>query len=168
MENLSNGNRKLDLTVDIVSAFVQNNPTKPEEVSSLVKRVYNDLTELETTKKVKTETTVTQEPQEPEIQNQPVELKPAVPIKKSVTPDYIICLEDGTKLKMLKRHLSKLGMTPKQYREKWNLPADYPMTAPSYAAQRSSIAKKIGLGSKGRGAKEPAKKGKTSAKKKAA
>ena len=77
--------------------------------------------------------------------------QPAVSIKKSVTPDFIVCLEDGKKLKMLKRHLkTAYGMTPSQYRERWGLPADYPMVAPNYAAQRSLLAKKIGLGTKSR------------------
>nr|NIS43971.1 MucR family transcriptional regulator [Desulfuromonadales bacterium] len=76
---------------------------------------------------------------------------PAVPIKKSVTPDYVICLEDGKKLKMLKRHLkTSYDMTPDEYRERWGLPADYPMVAPNYAKQRSRLARKIGLGTKGR------------------
>jgi predicted transcriptional regulator len=80
-----------------------------------------------------------------EVQAEPQ--KPAVPIRKSVTPEYIVCLEDGKKLKMLKRHLrSTYGMTPDEYRTKWNLPPDYPMVAPNYAAQRSEFAKKIGLG----------------------
>jgi predicted transcriptional regulator len=79
--------------------------------------------------------------------------EPAVPIKKSVMPEYIVCLEDGRKLKMLKRHLSTgYGMTPEQYRARWGLPPDYPMVAPNYARQRSSLAKKIGLGRRGRGA----------------
>ena len=83
-----------------------------------------------------------QEPQEPEE-----ELKPAVPIKKSIHNDYIVCLEDGKKLKMLKRHLkSAYNMTPEEYRAKWGLPSDYPMVAPSYAAKRQELAKKIGLG----------------------
>ena len=78
--------------------------------------------------------------------------EPAVPIKKSVMPEHIVCLEDGRKLKMLKRHLSTAyGMTPEQYRERWGLPPDYPMVAPNYARQRSSLAKKIGLGRRGRG-----------------
>jgi predicted transcriptional regulator len=82
-------------------------------------------------------------------------LKPIVPVKKSIAPDYIICLEDGKKLKMLKRHLrTSYGMTPEEYRIKWNLPADYPMVAPNYAAQRSAFAKKIGLGRKP-GARKP-------------
>jgi predicted transcriptional regulator len=77
--------------------------------------------------------------------------QPAVPVKKSITPDYIICLEDGKKLKMLKRHLkTAYNMTPAEYRERWNLPADYPMVAPNYARQRSKLAKQIGLGTRGR------------------
>ena len=77
--------------------------------------------------------------------------QPAVPIKKSVTPDYVVCLEDGKKLKMLKRHLkTQYNMTPEEYRERWGLPVDYPMVAPKYAEQRSRLAKEIGLGTKGR------------------
>ena len=80
--------------------------------------------------------------------------KPAVPIRKSITPDFIVCLEDGKKLKMLKRHLrTNYSMTPEEYRAKWGLPADYPMVAPNYAAQRSAFAKKIGLGRKSKTAK---------------
>ena len=71
---------------------------------------------------------------------------PAVPVRKSVTPDYVICLEDGKKFKSMRRHLTQLGLTPEQYREKWNLPSDYPMVAPNYAAERSAMAKRIGLG----------------------
>ena len=71
---------------------------------------------------------------------------PAVPVRKSVTPDYVICLEDGKKFKSMRRHLTQLGLTPEQYREKWNLPSDYPMVAPKYAAERSAMAKRIGLG----------------------
>jgi predicted transcriptional regulator len=86
----------------------------------------------------------------PAVQEEPQ--KPAVPIRKSVHPDYIICLEDGKKLKMLKRHLrTTYDMTPDEYRAKWNLPPDYPMVAPNYAAQRSDFAKKIGLGRSARG-----------------
>ncbi|GBQ58046.1 Ros/MucR family transcriptional regulator [Komagataeibacter swingsii DSM 16373] len=81
--------------------------------------------------------------------NEPEKPQPAVPIKRSVFPDYIICLEDGKKLKMLKRHLhSAYGMTPEQYRERWGLPAEYPMVAPNYAERRSSLAREIGLGRK--------------------
>jgi predicted transcriptional regulator len=78
--------------------------------------------------------------------SEPEVLTPAVPVRKSVTPDYLICLDDGRKFKSLKRHLASLGMTPDQYRAKWNLPADYPMVASNYAATRSALAKKIGLG----------------------
>ena len=73
-------------------------------------------------------------------------MTPAVPVRKSITPDYLVCLDDGRKFKSLKRHLASLGMTPDQYRAKWNLPADYPMVASNYAATRSALAKKIGLG----------------------
>lgn len=83
---------------------------------------------------------------EPEVQH--VSQQPAVPIKKSITPDYLICLDDGLKFKSLKRHLSLLGMTPETYRAKWKLPADYPMVAPAYSAQRSEMAKSFGLGKK--------------------
>lgn len=78
----------------------------------------------------------------------PAELVPAVPIRKSITPDYLVCLDDGLRFKSLKRHLHTLGMTPEQYREKWGLPADYPMAAPRYSAQRAEIAKAMGLGRK--------------------
>jgi predicted transcriptional regulator len=93
---------------------------------------------------VEAATTLTAEPQSPTPQ---IETKaPAVPIRRSVTPDFLICLDDGKRFKALRRHLGVLGMTPAQYREKWNLPSDYPMVAPNYAAQRSALAKKIRLG----------------------
>ncbi|MEL6768090.1 MAG: MucR family transcriptional regulator [Pseudomonadota bacterium] len=122
----------LALTSDIVAAHVSNNPVPPAELPGLIESVFETLSKLG-------------EPApEPEV-----ELKPAVPIKKSVTDDHIICLEDGKKLKMLKRHLkTAYDMTPEQYRAKWSLPADYPMVAPSYAAKRQQLAKKIGLGRK--------------------
>lgn len=121
----------LQLTSEIVSSHVSHNPVAQSDLPSLIKSVYETLQELSS-----------EEPEEP-VQ----ELKPAVPIKKSVTDDYIICLEDGKKLKMLKRHLkSAYGMTPEEYRSKWGLAADYPMVAPSYAAKRQELAKKIGLG----------------------
>ena len=82
---------------------------------------------------------------------EPEALVPAVPIRKSITPDYLICLDDGRKFKSLKRHLAAHGMTPDQYRQKWNLPKDYPMVAPEYAAKRSAMAKKLGLGRKAKG-----------------
>jgi predicted transcriptional regulator len=122
----------LALTAEIVSAHVANNAIGQNDVSDLIQSVFGKLTELASGDEAAS-----------------VELTPAVPIKKSVTDDYIICLEDGKKLKMLKRHLrTAYGLSPEQYRSKWGLPADYPMVAPNYAAQRSAFAKKIGLGKK--------------------
>ena len=122
----------LALSADVVSSYVGNNTMQPDQVSEMLKTVFQTLSGL----------TDAQE-------EEPVELVPAVPIKKSVTNDYIVCLEDGKKLKMLKRHLmAAYGMTPDDYREKWGLKADYPMVAPSYAAKRQELAKKIGLGRK--------------------
>jgi predicted transcriptional regulator len=121
----------LDLTARIVSAYAGNATLSPTELTDLIGSVSRALTQLSTTSV------------EPEVK----ELSPAVPIKKSVTADFIVCLEDGKKLKMLKRHLmSTYGMTPAEYRTKWSLPRDYPMVAPNYAATRSQLAKKIGLG----------------------
>ncbi|MEM9783845.1 MAG: MucR family transcriptional regulator [Pseudomonadota bacterium] len=122
----------LSLTSEIVAAHVSHNPVPNAELPGLIESVFDTLSKLGA-------------PQpEPEV-----ELKPAVPVKKSVTDDHIICLEDGKKLKMLKRHLkTAYDMTPEEYRTKWNLPADYPMVAPSYAAKRQELAKKIGLGRK--------------------
>ncbi len=120
----------LTLTTDIVSSHVSNNTVNPAEVTNLIEQVFKTLSSLGTDGVVFGE-----RPQ------------PAVPIKRSVTPDYIICLEDGKKLKMLKRHLkTAYNMSPEEYRERWNLPADYPMVAPNYAKQRSKLAKDIGLG----------------------
>ena len=122
----------LELTSDIVAAHVSNNPVPLGELPGLIETVFGTLSGL------------SQPPAEPEV-----ELKPAVSIKKSITDDYIICLEDGKKLKMLKRHLkTAYGMTPEDYRAKWSLPHDYPMVAPSYAKKRQQLAKKIGLGRK--------------------
>lgn len=123
----------LGLTVQIVSAHVAHNSVASEALPSLIQEVY------------KTLAGVGKEPAEPE------KPQPAVPIKRSVFADYIICLEDGKRLKMLKRHLkTAYDMTPEQYRERWGLPPDYPMVAPNYAKHRSSLAKKIGLGTKPR------------------
>jgi predicted transcriptional regulator len=123
----------LGLTAQIVSAHVSNNSVSTEALPSLIQEVY------------KTLSGVGKEPAQPE------KPQPAVPIKKSVFPDHIICLEDGKPLKMLKRHLkTAYDMTPEQYRERWGLGADYPMVAPNYAKHRSSLAKKIGLGTKPR------------------
>jgi predicted transcriptional regulator len=127
----------LGLTAQIVAAHVSNNPVSPDSLPSLIQEVY------------KTLAGVGREPAEPERP------QPAVPVKRSVFPDYIICLEDGKKLKMLKRHLkTAYNMTPEQYRERWGLQSDYPMVAPSYARHRSSLAKKIGLGTKPRVARK--------------
>lgn len=119
----------------IVAAYVRNHRVGVEEVSSLIATVRRALETLGT-------------PAEPLHADR----KPAVPIRRSVTPDYIVCLEDGKKLKMLKRHLRIVyGMTPEEYRARWNLPDTYPMTAPNYAASRSMLAKARGLGRTGRG-----------------
>ncbi|TYC65304.1 MucR family transcriptional regulator [Stappia sp. BW2] len=121
----------IDLTADIVSAYVSNNTVASTDLPGLINEVYGALQ--------KTASTSTEPEPEP--------LKPAVPVKKSVMPDYIICLEDGKKFKSLKRHLrTHYNMTPEEYREKWDLGADYPMVAPNYAAARSELAKKMGLG----------------------
>jgi predicted transcriptional regulator len=119
------------LAADIVAAFVSNNSVAATELPSMIQSVYRALNEAASGVK----------PQEAAPP-----LTPAVPIKKSVTPDYIISLEDGHKYKSLKRHLSTRGMTPDDYRAKWGLPRDYPMVAASYSAQRSQLAKSLGLG----------------------
>ena len=122
------------LTTQIVAAYVSNNPVPVGELPSLIRQVHSALVNVGAPAEISAE-----RPQ------------PAVPIKRSVTPDYIICLEDGKKLKMLKRHLkTAFNMTPEEYRERWELPADYPMVAPNYATQRSRLAKQIGLGTRAR------------------
>jgi len=124
----------LTLTTEIVAAHVSNNTVPLGELPTLIEQVYRSLA-----------TIGAEAPAAPERPT------PAVPVKKSVTPDYIVCLEDGKKLKMLKRHLkTAYDMTPEQYRERWGLPADYPMVAPNYARQRSKLAKQIGLGTRSR------------------
>lgn len=124
----------VELTADIVAAYVGNNTVPQADLPKLIANIYQSLASA-------THGVVEAKP--PEI----VELKPAVPVRKSVTPDYIICLEDGKKFKSLKRHLrTHYDLSPEQYREKWGLPLDYPMVAPNYAEARSSLAKKIGLG----------------------
>src|SRR3954471_22399361 len=129
----------LGLTVQIVSAHVSNNQVGTDALPSLIQSVYRSLSAAGEVDMAA--------PEPPKT--------PAVPIKKSVFPDYIVCLEDGKKLKMLKRHLqTSYGLTPEAYRIKWGLPASYPMVAPNYAATRSSLAKEIGLGRKPRS--EPA------------
>jgi predicted transcriptional regulator len=133
MSDQSNQNELLALTTEIVAAHVANNSVPVADLPQLIHEVYRTLASVGTTPVV---------PERPQ---------PAVPVKKSVTPDYIICLEDGKKLKMLKRHLkTAYDMTPEDYRERWNLAADYPMVAPNYALHRSTLAKKIGLGTKPR------------------
>ena len=121
----------LELTAEIVSAHASNNTVATQDLPQVIKEVFGTLSELGES-------------------GVPAEAPtPAVPVKKSITPDFIICLEDGKKLKMLKRHLNtSYGMSPEQYRERWGLPADYPMVAPNYAKRRSTLAKKIGLGRK--------------------
>ncbi|WP_119165494.1 MucR family transcriptional regulator [Algihabitans albus] len=122
----------LRMTAAVVSAYVRNNSLPTADVTGLIGSVHRALAELNAS---------AIEPEAP---------TPVVPINKSIQPDHLICLEDGRKLKMLKRHLrTTYGMTPEDYRAKWGLPADYPMVAPSYAKQRSAFAKQIGLGTKG-------------------
>ncbi|SFH11828.1 MucR family transcriptional regulator [Methylobacterium gossipiicola] len=123
----------VELTVDIVSAYVSNNPVPPAELAQLIARVHASLAQIGTGQG---------EPKAPTAPQQP-----AVPVKKSVTADHIICLEDGRVFKSLKRHLrAKYDMSPEQYRAKWGLPPEYPMVAPNYAKARSDLAKAIGLG----------------------
>ena len=123
----------LELTAEIVVAHVGNNSLGVGDLPTLIESVYGTLTNLGN------------RPAAPEAP------KPAVPIKRSVFPDYIVCLENGKKLKMLKRHLkTAYNMTPEEYRERWGLPADYPMVAPNYAEHRSNLAKEIGLGTQAR------------------
>ena len=128
--------RALEMTAKIVSAHISSNAVPLSDLPSLIRTVHEALASPAGT---------------------PAPLTPVVPIKKSVTPNYIVCLEDGNKLKMLKRHLkADHNMTPKEYRERWGLPADYPMVAASYAERRSVLAKKIGLGTKARRGKAKA------------
>ena len=127
----SNPNAEImGLTAQIVSAHVSHNPVPASELPGLIQEVFRTLSGVGSAP--------APEPERPQ---------PAVPIKKSITPGYLICLEDGKKLKMLKRHLkTAYNLSPEQYRERWGLPPDYPMVAPDYAKHRSSLAKKIGLG----------------------
>jgi predicted transcriptional regulator len=121
----------VDLTATIVSAYLSHNSTPAAEIPNLITQIHAALLRVSTGR--------TEAPLEP--------AKPAVPVKKSMTADYLICLEDGKRFKSLKRHLrTQYSMTPEQYRDKWGLPADYPMVAPNYAVARSALAKKMGLG----------------------
>jgi predicted transcriptional regulator len=119
----------VSLSADIVSAYVTHNSVPPSGLPALIESVHSALSELGVKAAPKTEVLV-----------------PAVPIRKSITPGFLICLDDGKKFKSLKRHLGSLGMTPEQYLTKWNLPKDYPMVAPEYSAKRSALARSIGLG----------------------
>ena len=133
MADTPQGSDILGLTAQIVSAHVANNPVSPDALGSLIQEVYRTLSNVG------------------RDAPQPDKPQPAVPIKKSVFPDFVICLEDGKKQKMLKRHLKTAhNMTPDQYRERWGLAPEYPMVAPNYASHRSSLAKRIGLGTKPR------------------
>jgi predicted transcriptional regulator len=121
----------LRMAVEVVAAYVSKNSVQAGQIQELIHTVFNSLTQADG--------------QSPEVK--PEAPRPAVAVKRSVTPEFIICLEDGKKLKMLKRHLrTTYNMTPDDYRAKWGLPPEYPMVAPNYAAQRSEFAKKIGLG----------------------
>ena len=131
MADQENRSELLELTSEIVAAHVSNNTLAVNDLPQLIKDVYFTLANVKETPGV------------------PERLNPPVSIKKSVTPDFIVCLEDGKKLKMLKRHLkTAYNMTPEEYRQRWSLPLDYPMVAPNYAKHRSDLAKEIGLGRK--------------------
>jgi predicted transcriptional regulator len=141
--NADDASRLLDLAADIVAAFVANNSLPVSELPELIAQVHAALVGLAGKGNIA----------QPALLAPPSE--PAVAIKKSVTPDYLVCLEDGHKFKTLKRHLTgHHGLTPESYRAKWNLPPDYPMVAPGYAKARSELAKSLGLGQKRRGTKK--------------
>jgi predicted transcriptional regulator len=128
----------LGMTTQVVSAYLGNNSVPSAQISEVITTIYESLAKLSS----------------PEPEAEPEPMKPAVSIKKSITPEHIICLEDGKHLKMLKRHLrTTYNLSPEEYRAKWGLPADYPMVAPNYAQQRSEFAKKIGLGRQSTGRK---------------
>ncbi len=130
LESTVSAGAALELASEIVAAYVSKNPVQLDKLPVLLKDVHETLVSLSA-----------------QSSSEPTELKPAIPVKKSVTDEFIICLEDGKKFKSLKRHLrSKYDMTPEEYREKWGLPYDYPMVAPSYARKRSELAKEMGLG----------------------
>ena len=138
-EQLANSELHLELTADIVAAYVSNNPVPANELPSLIASVSASLSGLE---------------QKPAVEQAP--LVPAVNPKRSVHDDHIVCLEDGKKFKSLKRHIATHhGLSPDEYRAKWGLPADYPMVAPGYSAARSALAKTMGLGRKPKAQPEP-------------
>lgn len=127
----TSGKTPVELTANIVSAYLSNNPTPASDIPNLIGQVHAALLRVSSGR--------SDTPSEP--------AKPAVSMKKSITPEYLVCLEDGKRFKSLKRHLrTQYNMTPEQYRDKWGLPADYPMVAPNYAVTRSQLAKKMGLG----------------------
>jgi predicted transcriptional regulator len=131
---MDNRNELIELTAEIVAAYVGNNPVSQTDLPKLIGDVYRSLAGA---------TSTVPEP----LKEEAVEQKPAISVRKSVHPDFIVCLEDGKKFKSLKRHLrTHYNLSPEQYREKWGLPADYPMVAPNYAKARSSLAKQMGLG----------------------
>ena len=143
MSSSSSTSEFIELAADIVSAYVSNNSVPSADLPNLISDVHNAL--------VRVSAGVV-----PEMPNEPQ--KPAISVKKSVTPDYIICLEDGKRFKSLKRHLrTQYNISPDQYREKWGLPPDYPMVAPNYAEARSRLAKEMGLGQQRRRGRPPAK-----------
>ena len=138
MDEVANSQSYIELAADIVSAYVSNNSVPASELPALISDVHSALTRVSAGVSVA-------------AADAP---RPAVPMKKSITSDYIICLEDGKKFKSLKRHLrTQYGMTPEAYREKWGLPPDYPMVAPIYATARSQLAKEMGLGQQRRRAR---------------
>jgi predicted transcriptional regulator len=148
-DNLASTNY-IELAADIVSAYVSKNSLPSTELPALINSVHGTLAKIASG----------------QVEEAPVALTPAVPVKKSVTPDYIICLEDGKKFKSLKRHLrTTYDLTPEQYRTKWSLPAEYPMVAPNYAKARSELAKSMGLGQQRKRATKAATSGKGRAKK---
>ena len=142
MDDENGADRHLALMADVVAAYVSNNSLPLNDLPALMRSVHTSLVDLATGH-------VPVPPEEPK--------PPAVPVKKSITPDFLICLEDGKKFRSLKRHLGTVyKLTPEKYREKWGLPSDYPMVAPAYSAVRSQLAKAIGLGQTGRVEMEPA------------
>ena len=126
----------MELTAELLAAYVSNNNVPKGDLPNLLLAVHSAISRLGT--------------ESPPAALQVEPQQPAVAIRTSITPDYLICLEDGKKFKSLRRHLGTLGLTPEQYRVKWKLPSDYPMVAPNYAAHRSALARKLGLGQKGK------------------
>lgn len=135
---MENDTATIEMTADVVAAYLSNNPVAASELPGIIQSVHQALA-------IAAQGPAAVAPPPPE---------PAVPVKKSITPDHLVCLEDGRKFKSLKRHLrTKYNMSPDEYRTKWGLPKDYPMVAPAYAEKRSSLARQMGLGQQGRKAK---------------